>query len=151
MVRECLILSAGRLDWQGCRPMRVDSHLKADTPRATVALASVATKTARELFSSRLAAWFVVRQSSLAPTVGYGTDGQCFVGKVEAGPRQESAAPAAGASSVVAGGEAGAVPGAGSGRAMLGSMSAPFEMSSSQAGSSVARPSTKSASSPRLR
>ena len=63
--------------------MRIDFKVKADDSRTPVALASVAAKTARELFMERFNAWFAARKPGLAPTAGYPVDARRFLADID--------------------------------------------------------------------
>jgi ribonuclease HII len=71
--------SSYRLSFPGRAPVHVRFRVKADGSRAPVAVASAAAKLVRELFVRQLCGWFASKDETLAPTAGYGTDGQRFV------------------------------------------------------------------------
>ena len=75
--------SAYVLDWPGRSKVRIDFKVKADDSRTPVALASVAAKTARELFMERFNAWFAARKPGLAPTAGYPVDARRFLADID--------------------------------------------------------------------
>ena len=81
-LRERPAESSYRLQFPGREPVHIRFRVKADGSKAPVAVASVAAKTVRELFMRRLNAWFVERIPGLAPSAGYGSDGQRFVADV---------------------------------------------------------------------
>ena len=75
--------SAYRLEFDA-REVRVEFREKAESHALPVALASLAAKLARELVLARLNAYFRALDATLAPTAGYYTDAQRFLGQTEA-------------------------------------------------------------------
>ncbi|MFT7464965.1 MAG: hypothetical protein ACI9EF_003325 [Pseudohongiellaceae bacterium] len=82
VLHEARPQSSYQLHWPERPPVHIDFSVKADGNYAPVATASVAAKTLRELSMESFCRWFGERQTNLAPTAGYGTDGRRFLNEV---------------------------------------------------------------------
>ena len=74
---------------QGGRWMRIRFLCKGETKHPAIALASMCSKYARELFMARFNAWWAKRIPGLAPTEGYAADANRFLKDIEECRRRE--------------------------------------------------------------
>ncbi len=81
-LRERRSDSAYRLSLPGRPPVTVSVHVRGDSTRAPVALASILAKAVRELFMESLNAFFAERVADLRPTAGYPQDARRFLADV---------------------------------------------------------------------